>query len=136
MTKHRSGGCACGAIRYETNGEPIVALHCQCLDCQKRSGTGHSSYLVFPAREHVKITGEAKRWNIAGDSGSQKFHAFCPNCGTPVYLTFAANDAIAIHAGSLDDASTFRPQIVTYGTRAQPWDALDGTLKIFERMPG
>ncbi|RVA88978.1 aldehyde-activating protein, partial [Mesorhizobium sp. M7A.F.Ca.US.006.04.2.1] len=41
MTKRYTGGCACGAIRYETNDEPIFQNHCQCSDCQKRSGTGH-----------------------------------------------------------------------------------------------
>ena len=34
MTKRYSGGCACGAIRYETGSEPIVEIHCQCRDCQ------------------------------------------------------------------------------------------------------
>lgn len=48
MTKTYAGGCACGAIRYETSSEPIFENHCQCRDCQKRSGTGHGSYLTFP----------------------------------------------------------------------------------------
>ena len=50
MTKTYTGGCACGAIRYETSSEPIFENHCQCRDCQKRSGTGHGSYLTFPQR--------------------------------------------------------------------------------------
>lgn len=136
MSKRYSGGCACGGIRYETASEPVVSLHCQCLDCQKRSGTGHSSYLVFPQKADIKITGEAKSWRVAGDSGNEKIHAFCPDCGTPVWLTFAANDMIAVHAASLDDAAAFDPQIVTYGMRGQPWDRIGGSLKTFERMPG
>ncbi len=136
MTKRYSGGCACGAIRYETGNKPAVEIHCQCLHCRERSGTGHSSYLVFGTREGVKISGEAKTWRITGDSGHEKEHAFCPTCGTPVYLTFAPNpDMIAIHAGSLDDASAFKPQAVTYTIRALPWDPLDPALQTFERMP-
>lgn len=42
-TKTYEGGCACGTIRYETTSEPIFENHCQCTDCQKRSGTGHGS---------------------------------------------------------------------------------------------
>ncbi len=92
--------------------------------------------LVFGTREGVKISGEAKTWRITGDSGHEKEHAFCPTCGTPVYLTFAPNpDMIAIHAGSLDDASAFKPQAVTYTIRALPWDPLDPALQTFERMP-
>jgi len=76
MTKTYTGGCACGAIRYETSSEPIFENHCQCRDCQKRSGTGHGSYLVFPRRADVSVAGEAKDWRVAGDSGNEKVHAF------------------------------------------------------------
>ena len=89
MTKY-TGGCACGAIRYETSSKPIVESHCQCRDCQKRSGTGHGSYVVFSGRADVSITGEPKDWRVAGDSGNEKLHAFCPTCGTPLYVTFVA----------------------------------------------
>jgi hypothetical protein len=136
MKKRFAGGCACGAIRYETDTEPSIALHCQCRHCQLRSGTGHSSYLVFSNREGITISGEAKTWRVAGDSGHEKIHAFCGTCGTPVYLTFAAGpDLIAIHAGSLDEPGQFNPQLVTYASRALSWDALDPSLQMFERMP-
>jgi hypothetical protein len=85
-----TGGCACGAVRYRTGSQPIAENHCQCRDCQKRSGTGHGSYLAFPRKADVALTGTAKCWQVAGDNGNVKSHAFCPNCGTPVYLTFAA----------------------------------------------
>lgn len=70
MSKAYIGGCACGAIRYEISAEPVVSVDCQCRDCQRRSGTGHGSYLTFPSRETVKLKGEAKHWDIAGDSGN------------------------------------------------------------------
>lgn len=50
MTKLYSGGCACGAIRYETGSRPVFQNHCQCRDCQKRTGTGHGSCLAFAGR--------------------------------------------------------------------------------------
>lgn len=136
MTQAYTGGCACGAIRYATHSEPVFENHCQCRDCQKRSGTGHGSYLTFPRRADVTITGEAKTWRVTADSGSEKTHAFCPNCGTPVHLTIAAAaDTIAIHAGSLDDPGRFRPRVLTYGVRGHAWDAIDPSLQTFERMP-
>lgn len=136
MTKRYTGGCACGAVRYETSGEPVAEIHCQCRDCQKRSGTGHSSYVAFAKRAGMTITGKASEWRVAGDSGNEKIHAFCPVCGTPVYLTFAAMpDPIAVHAASLDDPGRFNPRSVTYTASAQAWDTLDGSLKKFDRMP-
>jgi hypothetical protein len=108
MTRHYSGGCACGAIRYETKAEPIVENHCQCRDCRVR-----------------------------GDSGNEKLYAFCPTCGTPAYLTFAAMpELVAIHATSLDDPAMFNPQMVTYAIRGHAWDTMDPALPKFERMPG
>ena len=94
MTKTYIGGCACGAIRYETGSPPIFQNHCQCRDCQKRSGTGHGSYLTFPQRAEVTITGEAKTWRVAGDSGNEKIHAFCPT------LWNAGLSDIRRHAGT------------------------------------
>lgn len=136
MTTRYSGGCACGAIRFETRSEPIVENHCQCRDCQKRSGTGHGSYLTFAKRAEVTIAGEARNWRVAGDSGNEKIHAFCPTCGTPVYLTFEAMpELVAVHATSLDDPSLFNPQMVTFTIRSQAWDTIDSSLQPFERMP-
>ena len=136
MTRPFTGGCACGAIRYETSSEPIFQNHCQCLDCQKRSGTGHGSYLTFPRRADVALSGEAKDWRVKGDSGGEKVHSFCPTCGSPVYLTFVAMpEMIAVHATSLDEPSRFEPQVVTYASRGFAWDTMDAALTRFERMP-
>lgn len=136
MAGRYSGGCACGSIRYETTGEPIFENHCRCRDCQRRSGTGHGSYLTFAQRADMTITGEAASWCVAGDSGNEKIHAFCPTCGTPVYLSFAAMpELIAVHAASLDDPGRFRPQVVTYNAGGYPWDTVDPSLQIFEKMP-
>ena len=44
-----SGGCACGAIRYECTAEPVLMFHCHCRDCQRASGGPYSSYVIVPA---------------------------------------------------------------------------------------
>ena len=135
MNPSYTGGCACGAIRYEIPSEPIFQNHCQCLDCQHKSGTGHGSYLSF-MRGGVKQTGNAALWDMVGDSGNVKTRAFCPTCGSPVYMTYAAMpDVITVHAASLDDPSRFKPQAVTYAVRGYEWDVLDPALTRFEKMP-
>lgn len=135
MSEVYAGGCACGAIRYEISGEPLFENHCQCRDCQRKSGTGHGSYLTFP-RAGVRLQGEATHWDLMGDSGNVKTRAFCPVCGSPVYVTFAAGpDAFAVHAASLDDPGRFKPQAVTYGVRGHAWDHIDPALPKFDRMP-
>jgi hypothetical protein len=136
VSKPYTGGCACGAIRYEISAEPIFSNHCQCRDCQHKSGTGHGSYLTFPSRRSVKLSGEAKHWDMVGDSGNVKTRAFCPGCGSPVYVSYAAMpDVFTIHAASLDDPSRFTPQIVTYAVRGYVWDQLDPALPKVDKMP-
>jgi len=135
MTETYTGGCACGAVRYEIAGEPIFSNHCRCRDCQLQSGTGHGSYLTF-MRDGVKLTGTPTQWDITADSGNVKTSGFCPTCGAPVTLTFKAMPNIfTVHAASLDDPSRFKPQAVTYGVRAYDWDPLDPKLTVFEAMP-
>jgi hypothetical protein len=136
MSKPYIGGCACGAIRYEIAGEPVFMNDCQCRDCQQRSGAGHGSYLTFTGRKDVTLQGKASHWDLAGDSGTIKTHAFCPTCGSPVYLTFAAMpDLFTVTAASLDDPGRFKPQAVTYGVRGHAWDHLDPAVPKFDRMP-
>jgi len=136
MSKPFSGGCACGAVRYEIADEPMVMNDCQCRDCQRTSGTGHGSYLTFPQRAAVKVTGEATHRDMVGDSGNVKTRAFCPACGSPVYLTFAAMpELFTVHAASLDEPGRYTPQMVTYRVRGEAWDRIDPGLPAFDKMP-
>ncbi len=136
MSKAFIGGCACGKVRYEISAEPVFMNHCQCRDCQHRSGTGHGSYITFADRSAVRLEGQATGWEVAGDSGNLKTHSFCPTCGSPVYLTFTAMpNLFTIHAASLDDPSRFQPQVITYRMRGYDWDQVDPALPAFDKMP-
>ncbi len=136
MSEAYTGGCACGAVRYEIADDPMLMVDCQCRDCQRKSGTGHGSYLAFPSRVRVKVTGRAAQWDLVADSGNVKTRAFCPTCGSPVYVTFRANpDMFVVHAASLDDPDRYRPQMVLYTASGHAWDRLDPALPKFDRMP-
>ena len=74
MSKPYTGGCACGAIRYEISGEPIFSIDCQCRQCQQESGTGHQSHLTF-LRADVKLAGDARHWDMVADSGMPRHAA-------------------------------------------------------------
>jgi len=130
-----TGGCACGAIHYEISAEPVQMSDCQCRQCQRRSGTGHGSYLTFFSAP-VKTEGEAKHWQAVGDGGTVKSHAFCPTCGSPVYLTFPAMpEVFIVHAASLDDPGRYQPRKVMWTAAGHAWDHLDPATPKFDRMP-
>jgi len=135
MTRAYTGGCACGAIRYGIKAEPLAMVDCQCRQCQRESGTGHASHLVFPSGA-VEVTGEATRWEAVGDGGTVKSRAFCPTCGAPVYMTFPANaDVFVVRAASLDQPDRYSPQMITWTAAAQPWDHVDPAVTAFDKMP-
>lgn len=135
MSHPYSGGCACGALRYEVRGEPVAMNDCQCRQCQRESGTGHASHLVFAGAE-VEVHGESRTWDSVGDGGTVKRRAFCPTCGAPVFMTFRdMPDLFVLRAGSLDDPERYTPQTLTWTAAARSWDRVDPDVVKFDRMP-
>lgn len=135
MSGKITGGCACGAIRYECTAEPIFAAHCQCRACQHFSGTGHFSVMAVP-KAAVTLTGTPTFYETRGDSGNALRRGFCSTCGSPVYgLTSGQPDLAILPAGSLDDPSVFEPSVVVFNECAPPWDYLDPALPAFPKMP-
>lgn len=135
MDRPYTGGCACGALRYEIDAEPMMMLDCQCRQCQHDSGTGHASHLTFPAGA-ARIEGKATHWDLVGDGGTRKRRAFCPVCGSPVAMTFPdMPDYVLVRAGSLDEPGRFKPQMVTWTAAGHAWDRIDPELPAFETMP-
>src|SRR4051794_1110903 len=134
MAKY-SGGCLCGQIRYETDADPIVSIQCQCRNCQKRSGGGHSSFIGFP-KPAVKVTGPVKYHSVKADSGNMSSLGFCPECGSLVVSGSSGfPDMLGVMVGSLDDPGAFAPQMVVYTSRGHEWDQVDPALPKFPAMP-
>ena len=75
-----TGSCQCGAVRYEVEADPMFAVHCQCLDCRKSSGSGHITAAAFPA-DAIRLTGTTKAYSSPADSGAMTTREVCPECG-------------------------------------------------------
>jgi hypothetical protein len=128
------GGCACGEARYEITAEPVRSFQCQCRDCQRDTGSGHASVMVFP-RAAMTVTGPVTEILRTADSGTDKLKGFCNACGSPLYnKPVAKPDLIGIYVGALDDPSAFRPENVLFASRGHAWDHLDPVLPRFPNM--
>lgn len=135
MSDKITGGCLCGAVRYEFAAEPMFPGYCHCRQCQKRSGSGHATAFAIPAAS-LQITGEVKRYASTADSGNTVQHGFCPECGSTVTgNSTGIPDLAVIHAGSLDNPSVFKPSMHVYAATAQPWDPIHDDLPRFDAMP-
>jgi len=125
MNKKISGGCACGAVKYSTISEPEFTLICQCRQCQRISGSGHAAQFAVPV-DATSIEGEIKFYNQIADSGETVSSGFCPSCGSPILKKTTKMPKIYFfHAGTMEDPSTFKPQVVVYEESKQPWDQVD-----------
>src|SRR5258708_6309314 len=124
-----SGGCACGAIRYKFEGEPLFAVNCHCRDCQRETGSAFAAVLGIPSAGFEVTKGNPKHYETRADSGNLTSRVFCGNCGSPLFGQPKGHaDMVTIRAGSLDDPSIFRPVQDIYVSSAQPWDFMDPNL--------
>jgi hypothetical protein len=131
--KRYSGGCLCGALRYEAEGEPKASGHCYCGDCRKASGSGFIPFMAFPASA-LRFTGETLKYTSKSAPGSDAVRNSCPICGSLVFGGVVGQDTVhTIYAGTLDDPSLFHPTVAVF-TRARPdWALIPSHLKVFER---
>jgi hypothetical protein len=121
-----TGGCVCGAVRYESSAEPIMMVRCHCRDCQRITGGPYVPAVIFPYDSFRLTQGVIERYATDSEGGGHNLRGFCPKCGSR--LTGAEDQArgiIGVLASSLDDPSIFAPKLETYLADAQPWDVLD-----------
>ena len=130
-----TGGCLCGAVRYECAAEPLFSGNCHCRDCQKATGSAYVPAFAVPVVS-VKITGDVKYFESSADSGNTFSRGFCPTCGGRVFgKTSGFPELILITAGSLDDPSRFKPSMDFFTASAQPWDHMNPDLPKFVKQP-
>jgi len=131
-----AGGCACGAIRYESKAEPVLMLHCHCRDCQRSSGGPYSSFVIVPEEAFKLLQGSPRFHDSASDRGGKTHRGFCPDCGSPILIrTDAAPRSVAIRTASLDEPSWFKQQMDVWTCDAHPWDQMNPALPKFEKYP-
>jgi hypothetical protein len=131
-----TGGCACGAIRYECATEPLYMGNCHCRDCQRATGSAYFAAVGMSTAAFRLTAGTPAYYEKLADSGNTMRRAFCPQCGSPVFLTNSARpNLVVLYAGSVDDPSWVRPARDIYTASAQPWDYMDPALPKFPQMP-
>jgi hypothetical protein len=129
------GGCLCGSLRYSASGEPTATSICHCTDCQKQTGSAFLEVVVVP-KTAFSISGQSQQYSNAGESGRKLARVFCPRCASTVMLDVELYpDSALIMAGTLDDASWFRPTVSLFCDSAQPWITMPEDVQKFDRMP-
>ena len=130
-----TGQCLCGQIKYTISAKPLRMIQCHCDDCRKTSGTGHVSFAFFKESD-VEIKGETSSYDSSTDSGSTITRYFCPTCGSRLFgANSSSKNVIGVSAGTLEESSWFKPDLIVYNKRKPVWDFMDESIPAFEEMP-
>ena len=131
-----TGGCGCGAVRFEVTAAPVSAAYCHCTRCQRRTGTAAAitarvapgSFRLVAGEEHVRA------WEP--DDGFEKM--FCGLCGSALFSRNPQDPSvIGVRFGAFDRDPGIRPQHRQFVAYAAPWEPIpdDGLPRYDERPP-
>jgi hypothetical protein len=102
-----TGGCLCGAVRYEVRGPLRDILICHCVECRRWHGNIAAS--TAAARTDLALTVQGGlRWIASPKSDAHARRGFCGECGSSLFWDAPGRDYVAIAAGSLDGETGLR----------------------------
>jgi len=131
----RTGGCLCGAVRYEVDGEPQFSGLCFCGDCRKASGGGSIPFMSYP-RAAFRVSGATRQVRIALSDGREAVRNICASCGSLLFGgEYGLSDQHTVYAGTLDDPLSFKPTMAIMTQGKPDWAAIPEGLTVFGRMP-
>jgi hypothetical protein len=128
-----TGGCYCGAIRYEAEGEPWHATICHCSICRRTSAAPAVAWFTVKRANFRLLAGGPARFR----SSANATRTFCPACGTP--LTFQSErqpEEIDVTTCSLDDPEQVPPRSRTWRASGISWSDSAEALPVYpEKRP-
>ncbi|OAP63263.1 hypothetical protein AYL99_02490 [Fonsecaea erecta] len=133
-----TGGCLCGEIRYEFEGEPLKILTCHCAQCHKSTSTMFSTGIFLLDKQFKLLAASSSSSSLepatpqtfsypqTSDGSLQILH-FCPVCSTTVWRTGAADKyagMLSVQLGTLDDPEVrdkLAPSVEYYASLRTKW---------------
>lgn len=129
MSTKYGGACHCKKVRYTCTAEPELTFYCHCRDCQRTTGSPFSVEAMISS-DSFELEGELKTYSVKGDSGQNVQRNFCAHCGSGIYIDCDAYPGyVFLKVGTLDDATSIKPDMHIYTGAKQPW------LKIGDKLP-
>ena len=127
-----TGGCMCGAVRFETTGDSSNIAHCHCLSCRKHNGAAVVTLVEFAA-DQVQFSGDARK---IYESSPGVGRAFCGNCGTPLTWEDSINgkdsSIFEIHISTFDNPDVLAPSAHVFYSERISWLDIADNLPRYE----
>ena len=118
-----TGGCNCGAVRYEVTAELLGASYCHCRRCQRRSGAAASPSAHAAVDSFRVVSGEELLGAYRPEDGFAK--VFCSECGSALWSESPTDPEIkGVRFGAFDGDPGIRPGHRQYVAYAAPWEPI------------
>jgi hypothetical protein len=116
------GGCHCGNIACQAEVDPSTVGICHCTDCQTLTGSAYRANIPAPAATFLLLRGQPQIYIKTAESGAKRAHAFCGNCGTPIYAAAIENTTTySLRVGSIKQRQHLIPRRQIWCRSALPW---------------
>ena len=112
-----TGGCLCGAVRYEADGPPFQVGHCHCRMCRKGGGGLFGTFAFFK-HKHFRFVAEEPSRYASSDMAKR---AFCAHCGSPIAYQHRDAGYIGIWLGTFDKPEEHEPRAHWYSESKIAW---------------
>jgi hypothetical protein len=127
----REAACHCGELRLTVEGDPFWVSICNCVACQRRTGSAFGIQAGFKP-DQVRVDGRYSDYSRISDQSDRKEHVFhfCPECGSTVFYTEPTEpDRVVVMVGAFADP-TFPPPLESdYDSRRHPWVGLPDSIQ-------
>jgi hypothetical protein len=118
-----TGGCNCGAVRFEVTEPPVGARYCHCTRCQRRTGTAASPSAALAPGSFRIVKGEDRLRAWKPEDGFEKW--FCGDCGSAMFSRGRDDpDQIGVRMGAFDEDPGVRPSARQFVAYAAPWEPI------------
>jgi hypothetical protein len=119
---HVEGSCHCGHITYEAEVDPDTVGICHCTDCQTLTGSAYRITVRSLKGAFKLLSGRPKIYVKTAESGNQRAHGFCPDCGTPLFATTVGiPDIYGIRVGTTRQRQLLTPRRQGWCRSALAW---------------
>lgn len=127
------GGCHCGAVRYEVDGDPLTHALCHCSDCRRHAGAPMVGWTMYPEAALSVTQGEPRVY----ESSQHGRRHFCGNCGTGLFYYNAdvLPGLVDVQSATYDDPEALPARIHIQVAERISWMERAGELPQFPRYP-
>ena len=132
----RTGGCACGAIRFKITAPLMGVGVCHCTDCQTLSGSAFRTVVPAPDHNFRILSGEPAIYVKTGESGTKRPQGFCPRCGSPIYSTAVGDGpkSYFIRVGTIRQRDQLVPKTQIWSRSRRHWVTDVGSIRTIDKQ--